>query len=417
MLVVVTTDAHFYRTPDGRTWIPASFPYRFWRRYLSAFDGVRVVARAREVVEPPPQSQRVDGPNVYFTPVPDYLGPWQYLRNRAAVRRIVQGSLGAHDAVIMRVGSQLANCLYPALKASQRPYGVEVIGDPWDVFAPGVVRHVFRPFLRRHFTRQLRIQCARACGAAYVTERSLQQRYPIVQGAYKTTYSSVDLPKNVAKTVSVGVSDVELPRQRLFSLPRRYEQSDGVFRLVMVGSLAQLYKGVDVAINAVDVCVKGGWNILLTVVGDGKYRAFLQQLATKLGLSQRIIFRGQLPQGSEVNAVLDQNDLFIMPSRTEGLPRAMIEAMARGLPCIASRVGGIPELLPDEDMFPPNDPHALAAKTREVLCDPLRMSQMSARNLKRSMDFREDVLQTRRTEFYHFIRACTEDWIRKQRAA
>jgi len=104
--------------------------------------------------------------------------------------------------------------------------------------------------------------------------------------------------------------------------------------------------------------------------------------------------------------------LFVLPSRTEGLPRAMIEAMARGLPCVGSAVNGIPELLPVEDMVPPNDVPALAEKIREVLTNPERMAQMSARNLDKAREYADNVLYERRTAFYQHLKAETEAWLK-----
>src|SRR5690606_2487194 len=137
----------------------------------------------------------------------------------------------------------------------------------------------------------------------------------------------------------------------------------------------------------------------LMVIGQGKHQQELVTLAGSLGLSGRVQFLGQLPAGAAVRAQLDQADVFVMPSRQEGLPRAMIEAMARGLPCIGSTVGGIPELLPPEDMVPPNDADALARKIEEVVCNPARMTAMSARNLEHACSYHEDILRERRIEF------------------
>jgi glycosyltransferase involved in cell wall biosynthesis len=116
-----------------------------------------------------------------------------------------------------------------------------------------------------------------------------------------------------------------------------------------------------------------------------------------------------------VRAALDHADLFVLPSRTEGLPRAMIEAMARALPCIGSTVGGIPELLPPEDLVPPGDAAALARKIREVVCDPDRMARMSARNLEQARQYREDALSGRRIAFYQRVREVTEAWRDRRR--
>ncbi len=81
---------------------------------------------------------------------------------------------------------------------------------------------------------------------------------------------------------------------------------------------------------------------------------------------------------------LDSADLFVSPSRQEGVPRAMIEAMARGLPCIGSSVGGTPETLPQEFLVPPNDRPRLAAEIMRVAANPNLMEAMSAQNLSRA---------------------------------
>src|ERR1043166_5635017 len=111
-----------------------------------------------------------------------------------------------------------------------------------------------------------------------------------------------------------------------------------------------MYKAPDVLIRAVAQCVAAGFDLTLHVVGDGKHRPELEQLASALGVSDRVIFLGLLPAGAAVRERLDRSDLFVLASRCEGLPRAMVEAMARSLPCIGSTIGGIPELLPEDDM-------------------------------------------------------------------
>jgi len=93
----------------------------------------------------------------------------------------------------------------------------------------------------------------------------------------------------------------------------------------------------------------------------------------------------------------------------------MVEAMARGLPCIGSTVGGIPELLAPEDMVPPGDVTALANKIREVVTDPERIARMSARNLEKAKEYREEVLYERRKKFYRYVPEVTEEWLKAQK--
>jgi glycosyltransferase involved in cell wall biosynthesis len=121
-------------------------------------------------------------------------------------------------------------------------------------------------------------------------------------------------------------------------------------------------------------------------------------------VDDRVAFRGQLTAGEAVRAELDRADLFVLPSRQEGLPRAMIEAMARALPCIGSTVGGIPELLPAEDMVPSNDVNALAQKIAEVISDPDRLRRMSARNLDKAKEYDDSAVRDRRRAFFRHVK-------------
>ena len=91
-----------------------------------------------------------------------------------------------------------------------------------------------------------------------------------------------------------------------------------------------------------------------------------------------------------------------------------IEAMARGLPCIGSAVGGIPEVLDASELVPVGDPAALAAKIREVLMDPLRMQSMSRQNIERSQEYSAPVLAERRRSFYRHVRDITAAWEARQ---
>ncbi|MGI6079106.1 MAG: glycosyltransferase family 4 protein [Fastidiosipilaceae bacterium] len=273
-----------------------------------------------------------------------------------------------------------------------------MVGDPYDVFAPGAVRHPLRPLLRWWSPRRLRKLCAGACAAAYVTERTLQRRYPPAPDAYTTHYSSVELP-----------AEAFVPAARVWAVPPDRT------RLVFVGSLAQMYKAPDVLLEAVARCRAQGLACQLAMVGDGKHRSELEARARALGLEDSVRFMGQIPAGDAVRQQLDAADLFVLPSRTEGLPRAMIEAMARGLPCIGTSVGGIPELLPVEDLVSPGDADALAAKMRAMLADPQRMTAMSRRNLEKARQFADEVLRQRRTAFYTYVRERTEAWLKTPR--
>lgn len=402
MKVVVTSEHHFERTPDGRVWTDGIHPYAFWTRYLSVFDSVRVVARVRDAAHRPAGQQPLQpagGPGVDFLGVPDYRGPEEYFLQAGSVASVTARAVQKRDAVILRVPGQMGNCVASHLYKMRRPYAVEVVADPYDVFAPKAVRHPLRPIFRWWLTRRLQRLCREAFAASYVTERALQRRYPPNPQAFVT-----------------HCSDVELPPAAFVNAPRTVRPT-GAARLISVGSLAQLYKSPDLLIDAVDACRRRGLEVELVLVGGGRYQAELEAraLARGLELGRQVHFRGQLTTPEAVRAELDRAHLFVLPSRVEGLPRAMIEAMARALPCIGSTVGGIPELLPGEDLVPPNDVRALANKVREVLADPSRMARMSARNLEKAREY-SDAADQRRQLFYRHVKDRTVAWLTGYRA-
>lgn len=415
MELTVALDARYSVAPDGSVWSQFGMAQRFWERYLEVFDTVRIVARATRVEHAPEGWQPVTGSNILFHGLPDFHGPWQCLKQYPAIQATVRAAAPTQGAVILRVASQVANILESQLHHRNYPYALEVVGDPYEVFAPGVVDHPLRSFFRWHFSRHLRRQCLRAIGVAYVTKQALQQRYP--PSLMSASVSDVDLPESavLGGLASTHYSSVELEAAGIVGTVRRAKQH-GPYQLVTVGSLAQLYKGIDVLIEAVALCVRSGFDVTAVIVGDGRYRPLLMAQAERMGLASRIRFLGQVTAGDPVRRTLDASDLFVLPSRTEGLPRVVIEAMARALPCIGSAVGGIPELLDARDLVRVGDPAELAAKIQEVLKNPSRMETMSRRNLAASRDYIDSVLAERRRHFYQHVRDYTQHWAACQKA-
>ncbi len=396
MNVIITTETRFQKGRDGTIYTDNEFAsgYSFFKRYLEVFDSVTVVGRLQEYLTT--GNAKVTGSNVFFKPIPYYLGPTQYLFKKFQINKTIRSVFlenHGHSAFITRSPGNIASNLIKVLTKRRHPFGMEVVGDPYDVFAPGAIKHPLRPIFRIWFANGLRLKCLKASGVAYVTEFSLQRRYPPAQGIFNTHYSSIQLD------ASDFVASPPLERFRTSG-----------FEIISVGTMAQLYKAQDVLLKAFAICVQEGLDARLTLVGDGKFRKDLEHLVDSLELGEYVRFAGQLPSGDAVRQQLDNADLFVLPSKGEGLPRAMIEAMARGLPCIGSSASGIPELLSSEDLVQPGDIHHLAQKIIEVLSSPERLRSMSERNLEKAKDYRNDILQRRRNAFYEEIKKKTKDY-------
>ena len=392
MQALVTLEQRFERTPDGHVWTPDQYRYSFFDRYLQVFDHVKVLSRVNDVPTVPDTYIRADGDGVTMHPLPHYQGMGGYIRQRGAIRDSARQALTLNDAVIMRIPSILANILVPILKENNFPYGVEVTSDPAITFARGTMRNPLRPLLRFWLINSLKSHCKDATAASYVTREYLQKAYP-------------------CPGPMVGISSVEIDDTALVEKPKQFVPSDDPVKLVFVGNLDQLYKAPDVMVDALKLCLDNGLNLHLVMVGDGIYRPQIEEQVRNLNLESHITFLGKLPGASAVRSALDQADLFVMPSRAEGLPRAMIEAMARGLPCIATTVGGIPELAPPEDLVPPEDAQALADTIQAFVTNPARMNETSQRNLNVAKEYHKDKLEQQRRDFYGQVKSATENYL------
>lgn len=394
MNAVISTEMRLIRdAATGYVYTTTAEPYSFWQRYLHVFERIRVVARIKKCATVSPTALRADGPRVEFVDLPYYVGPRAYLSCRREIREILGRLMAEPDAIILRVPSQIGIVASTILTRLHKPFGLEIVGDPWGAFGPGSSDHLLRTAFRYWFSFGLYRQCRRAGCTAYVTRSSLQRRFPPQRGRFTISYSSIELGSDA-----------------LVDKPRIYSECSERRTIVTVASLEQPYKGIDLLLKALAQSVREGLDLRAVIVGDGRLRRELEHLTSELRLTGRVEFAGAVPRGKPVRDYLDSADLFVLPSRTEGLPRVIIEAMARGLPCIATRVGGLKELLEDGALVEPSV-GALAERIRSFIHDPEQMSAASIRNLARAREYTESTLRPRRNAFYSAIREMTaREW-------
>ncbi|HVN06735.1 MAG TPA: glycosyltransferase family 4 protein [Bryobacteraceae bacterium] len=152
--------------------------------------------------------------------------------------------------------------------------------------------------------------------------------------------------------------------------PRPFRSDPSPFRLISVGRLAP-EKGQHVLIEAVAALVKDGRKIELRLIGGGPDRAALERDAAARGLASRVVFEGNVNQ-DRLRALYRDADALALSSFAEGLPVVLMEAMAMEIPCVASTVNGVPEIIThDSDglLAPPGDAEALAAAIARLMDD------------------------------------------------
>jgi phosphatidylinositol alpha-1,6-mannosyltransferase len=396
MKLLVSIDQHYVGHGAHIYSAEGTAPYNFFRRaYLEVFDHVIVLARLRwdEQFEGQPEAI-LDGPNVEFFPLPEFRGPFEYAAVRQRLLARMREAIPKADAYLLRGPGTIGGPLARELERRARHYAVQVLGDPWTMFGPGCAGGFLRPIYRQVLTRRLKRICWNATAVSYVTRSSLQRRYPASPGTSVASWSDVQIEGAIATKAQL--------QQRIGSIS---ELANRPAVLGFIGTLQVPYKGAEVLLRAVAACRAQGLKVVAHLVGTGKLLSKYERLSEKLGIADSVIFLGQLGPGGPIFRFLDSVDLFVMPSLGgEGLPRAMIEAMARGCPCVGSNVGGIPELLRPAHLVEPGDPLTLANEIQRKLASPQELAQMARRNRTIARDYQPEGTWPTELAFLHAIR-------------
>ena len=128
-------------------------------------------------------------------------------------------------------------------------------------------------------------------------------------------------------------------------VPRPFRAAPTTFEIIFVGRLASV-KAQHILIAAIDLLRQQNRFVRLRLVGDGPDRKKLEENVKALGLSDRVVFEGWCNQ-DQILALYEQADIFALASFAEGVPVVLMEAMAMEIPCVATRIAGIPELIRD----------------------------------------------------------------------
>jgi glycosyltransferase involved in cell wall biosynthesis len=173
----------------------------------------------------------------------------------------------------------------------------------------------------------------------------------------------------------------------------------------VVGVVGRLVpeKGIDVFLRAASLVTSVIPSARFVVIGDGPLRAALEDSADSLGLAGAVTFTGFRPDAPQLIAGLD---VLVVPSRSDGSPLVVCEAMAAGIPVVASRVGGLPDLVAHGDsglLVRPEDPEDLARTLVSLLMDPAAALALGLRARRLAEGRSHARLVDRMTEVYSAV--------------
>lgn len=370
---------------DGNYYTGSAFSQEVFDRYLQHFDHITLLMR-KAAVNPEDYAtlsrmNRLETSNIDVVILPDLnasIRNFFSLRLRNEFKHTIKSNITSDRAVIIRAPSKSGTIAADFCRKTNKPYLAEAVGCPWDsLWNHSLKGKVLAPLEWNNFRRTMR----HADYAVYVTSEFLQHRYP-----------------STGKTAAI--SDVELQPMEEAVLDKRLckiQNHAGKIKLATAAAVNAAYKGQQFVIEALaKLKLQGNSSFEYHLAGPGDPSA-LQELSKRLDVSDQVIFEGSLPHDAMFEW-LDSMDLYIQPSLQEGLPRAVVEAMSRGLPCVGAHTGGIPELLGKDCIFPQKDVDAIANKLCNLKKDD--MKAMAKNNYEHAKQFQKELLEDKRFSFY-----------------
>lgn len=300
--------------------------------------------------------------------------------DRTENKRIISEEVKKADIVVGFVPSTVCNLAQKYAAKYNKKFVSVVIASAWDIqwhhSLKGKVMAVFSHFGARRIIWN-------SDYVVYVTEKYLQSKYP-------------------TKGVDVAISDAVIEDLDAETLKRRIDSINSKIgqkkiNLMSIGAVNVRYKGHDEVIQAIPALLKDGFDVNYYLIGAGS-NTYLTSVAQKFGVQDRVHFVGGLPH-EQIFERFEDMDIYLQPSRTEGLPRSVVEAMSCAVPVICSRIGGMPELVSQECIYESGNIKELTECIKRMAESPETLIRQAELNFQNASRFRKDHLAAKREDF------------------
>lgn len=364
--VVEYDGQHYYSNP-----VKATYP-----RYLPLGDEVTVLCHVKNVVTP--QSDMIEDGAVKFSFIPKINKLKALLLEHNHIKKVIEREVKNTDVCVVHMNTHGRIVLRYAKKYG-KPIMSVVGGCPWDALWNydwrGKLLAPWEWWRTKVAQRQIPY-------TIYVTKYFLQGRYP--NGGHWINCSNVN--------IKTGDIDALTKRQQRID---KISEERNVFRIGTSAALDVPYKGQKYVIRALASLRDKGIILEYHLIGRGD-PGLLKKEIERYKLAEQVFIHGALPH-EKVLDFLDSIDIYIQPSKQEGLPRGLIEAMSRGCLCIGSNIAGIPELLEKEYLFPKGNVKKLTGILKQINYADLR--EQAVRNFEVAKEYDRDLLNKKRSEF------------------
>lgn len=380
-----------FKTKDNNVYTAGGINDKLFKRYVLPSENIVVINRMEKVDCCEGLSQ-ITSDNIIFAPVKGLVFSKVFSIYFIPNMQLFIKEFKEADFVIVRLPSFLGIFALIVNIGFKKEYFLEVAGDAKEALLTSkmnpsipfkIFTHVFFE-LNKYFIKS-------ANGVIYVTQDMLQEKYP-------------------TNGLTAHASNVDIDIQSRELNIDNYKCFNKSFKIGLIGDYNNHYKGISEAIYAIKTLSDLNYSVHLHVVGSGSLLQYYKGLAKELKVNNLVHFEGRLKGNDQIAMWLETLDLYIQPSYTEGLPRALIEAMSVGLPAVATNVGGIPELLDSEDLVEPYDSKALAERVEAMLKSKYLRFQKGKSNYQKSKNYDRAILAKRRSDFWSTCR----DMIKKR---
>lgn len=348
-------------------------------RCLFLGDEVGILIRVEELHgEEKNKHALIENKAVKIFRVPNFKSITKYFKNFAAAKKQIESTVFDYDVLLVRMPSATGTLAIEQAKKLKKPYLIEYVACTkdayWSYNWKGKLIAHYKMFHQKKLMRE-------APFAIYVTKFFLQKRYP--NAKYSTHCSNVEIPD----------LDQDILRNRIQTIKSRDPKK------LILGTVAAVdvkYKGQEFVIKALPLLIRNGITPTYYIAGGGS-NLRLKNLVEQLGLQDYVVFTGSL----KPNEVLDLNnllDVYIQPSKTEGLPRAVIEAMSVGCPVLGSNVGGIPELVEPHMLFEIGNVKQIATILNNL--SQVQLLELAEKSFEKAKEYQKDVISGRRMTFF-----------------
>lgn len=381
-----------FKKNDEKTYALPAYGNAFWQKYLGVFTSVKVLGENVKKYLDNGTMTLLDDPRVEVDIIPSNTHPKDFI-NDFKIKNILLKRIKAAQAVLIKPSSRKGMMAIEICKKLDKPYMIEVTGDIELTLKnhKNILKRLYAPFLYNQILKSIK-DCK---FGLYVTRFYLQSKFPI-------------------EGTQCGCTDTYIPNPKRDILDKRLEHISEIKNTskINIGLIASYHdnrKGIDTAIKAMKELNKE--NVYLHILGLGTEndRNYWYKMAEEYGIKSKLVFDKSLSTTQEVLEWDDTMDIIILPSRSEGLPRCIVEAISRACPCIISNVCGMPELVKDSWLHDPEDYKRLALLLESMLSNRDEMLSAAKDNFLNSFNYTKDVLKERRDNFLTmFLEYCQE---------